>query len=306
MENSKPLVSVIMNCHNGGHFLEEAINSVYSQTYKKWEIIFLDNASNDKSRNIAESFNNKLKYFYINKKIPLGRARNIALSKAKGEFIAFLDCDDTFLENKLYDQVILMKDDKFDMCFGSCFHIDQNSNVIKRKKVQNKSGNLFATLLKNYNINMQTIMIRQDFIKKFNLQFDESLLFAPDYDLFMEIALIGNSISLKRYLVNYRIHSNSLTNKSQHLVCLEGIYTLERIMKKYSEVRAKYRFEFRYAKSVFKLQEAIHCLQLNDLNQAKKELKEGPLVNFKTLILLFLIYLNISPRFILILIGRGK
>ena len=63
-----PLVSVIINCHNGERFLTEAIESMYSQTYCNWEIIFWDNASTDKSAIIANSFDDKLRYFFAPKK----------------------------------------------------------------------------------------------------------------------------------------------------------------------------------------------------------------------------------------------
>ena len=306
MDRSEPLVSVLMNCHNCSDFLQEAIDSVYLQTYKNWEIIFVDNASNDKSREIAQSYDKKLKYFYIDKKIPLGNARNNAMSKAKGDYIAFLDCDDTFLANKLKDQVLTMQQYGSDMCYGSAYHIDQNSHIIRKKRVSNKKGKLFARLLINYNINMQTVMIKRNILDKFNLNFDQSLSFSPDYDLFMEIALIGDTVSLKNYLSNYRLHSHSLTQKSQHLISIEGLYTLERLKKKYQNIFKKYSFTLKYARSVFKIQEAITCLQDNNSLQAKRVLIEEIPVNPKSLILILLLYLKISPRLILIIIGRGK
>jgi len=306
MDSNKPLVSVLMNCHDCSDFLQEAIDSVYFQTYKNWEIIFFDNASNDKSREIAQSYDQNLKYFYIDKKIPLGNARNNAMSKAKGDYIAFLDCDDTFLANKLKDQVLTMQQYGSDMCYGSAYHIDQNSHIIRKKRVSKKKGKLFARLLINYNINMQTVMIKRNILDKFNLNFDQSLSFSPDYDLFMEIALIGDTVSLKNYLSNYRLHSHSLTQKSQHLISIEGLYTLERLKKKYQNIFKKYSFTLKYARSVFKIQEAITCLQDNNSLQAKRVLIEEIPVNPKSLILILLLYLKISPRLILIIIGRGK
>ena len=56
MKSKEILVSVIMNCRNGEKFLNEAVNSIYRQTYKNWEIIFFDNQSSDKTRKIIESF----------------------------------------------------------------------------------------------------------------------------------------------------------------------------------------------------------------------------------------------------------
>ena len=58
-----PLISVIMNCYNGEAFLKNAIDSVYAQTYKNWEIIFWDNASTDTSADIALSYDKKINYF---------------------------------------------------------------------------------------------------------------------------------------------------------------------------------------------------------------------------------------------------
>ena len=63
-EENKPLVSVIMNCHNGQNFLSDAIQSVINQTYKNWELIFWDNFSTDESTKILNQFKDKrIKYF---------------------------------------------------------------------------------------------------------------------------------------------------------------------------------------------------------------------------------------------------
>ena len=94
-----------MNCLNCEKYVREAIDSVYAQTYPDWEIIFWDNASLDSSGEIAKSYDERLKYFRGDKTIPLGRARNLAIEKAKGEYIAFLDCDDMWLSDKLEKQV---------------------------------------------------------------------------------------------------------------------------------------------------------------------------------------------------------
>ena len=68
MNPTEPLVSVIMNCHNGDQFLKQAIDSIYCQTYTNWEIIFFDNASNDNSKKIIYSYDKKIKYYHVEKK----------------------------------------------------------------------------------------------------------------------------------------------------------------------------------------------------------------------------------------------
>ena len=59
----KPLVSIIVNCYNGEKYLQDAINSIYAQSYQNWEIVFWDNNSNDNSAEIAISFDKKLRYY---------------------------------------------------------------------------------------------------------------------------------------------------------------------------------------------------------------------------------------------------
>lgn len=86
-----PLVSVIMNCFNAEKYLEEAIQSVISQTYNNWEIIFWDNNSTDKSPEIVRSFQDKrIKYFKNSKTDIIYKARNLAIQKSSGSLIAFL------------------------------------------------------------------------------------------------------------------------------------------------------------------------------------------------------------------------
>ena len=99
---SNQLVSIIMNCYNGEKFLKEAINSVYNQKYQNWEIIFWDNQSTDKSKEIIETLkNDKVKYFYSKEHTNLGKARAEAINKASGDFIAFLDVDDLWDPEKI-------------------------------------------------------------------------------------------------------------------------------------------------------------------------------------------------------------
>ena len=103
-----PLVNVIMNGHNGGEYLAEAIDSVLEQTYTNWEILFWDNLSTDNTRSILESYSdNRIKYFCAEEFTPLGEARNNVIEKAQGELLGFLDCDDLWLPEKLERQVPL-------------------------------------------------------------------------------------------------------------------------------------------------------------------------------------------------------
>ena len=101
MQNKSPLVSVIMNCHNGEEFLNETLKSLKKQSYKNWELIFFDNNSKDRSISFVYSLkDSRFKIFRQKKLINLYDARNLAVQKAKGKYITFLDVDDLWKSNK--------------------------------------------------------------------------------------------------------------------------------------------------------------------------------------------------------------
>ena len=103
-----PLISIIMNCYNGEKYLQEALDSVINQTYKNWELIFWDNQSTDKSTNIVHSYNdNRIKCFYSKKHTLLYEARNLAIEKSQGGYLAFLDVDDYWDLTKLEKQMLV-------------------------------------------------------------------------------------------------------------------------------------------------------------------------------------------------------
>ena len=135
---NEPLVSVIMNCFNGEEYLREAVNSVIKQNYENWEIIFWDNQSTDKSAEIFKSYKDKrLKYYYASSHSGiLDEARNYALKKANGDFIAFLDVDDWWLPNKLEKQIPLFDDPDVGLVYGNSwlfFEKKKRKKFIKKK-----------------------------------------------------------------------------------------------------------------------------------------------------------------------------
>ena len=105
-----PLVSIIMNCHNGEKFLRQSIKSVLHQSYKNWELIFYDNCSSDNSKQIIKNFKDKrIKYLHSKIFLNLYHARNKAIQNTKGKYITFLDTDDWWEKNKLKKQIDFVK-----------------------------------------------------------------------------------------------------------------------------------------------------------------------------------------------------
>lgn len=110
----KPLVSVIIIFFNGERFIEEAIESVFAQTYDAWELLLVDDGSTDSSGTLAlhyvERHPDKVCYFEHGGKRNRGMSasRNLGIRKARGQYIAFLDADDVWLPGKLEHQVGLL------------------------------------------------------------------------------------------------------------------------------------------------------------------------------------------------------
>ena len=134
-----PLVSIIMNCHNGEKFLQEGVKSIINQTYKNWELIFLDNISNDNSKKIIKSFDDiRVKYFRTKKFLTLYYARNLAIKKAKGKYICFLDVDDFWTKDKLKKQIFFfLKNINYKILYSNYFVLDEKRKT-KTKKIKKK------------------------------------------------------------------------------------------------------------------------------------------------------------------------
>lgn len=304
MVGTKPLVSIIMNCYNSERFLKDAIDSVYAQTYLNWEIIFWDNASTDQSPNIANSYDKRLKYFRGRQTVPLGAARNLALKKVSGKYIAFLDCDDLYLPEKLDKQVKAMEDGEYALSYGGVIVIDENGNSIRKNRMKYQGGFIFDRLLKKYEINMQSVMIRQSIIIKDTLDFNSNLEYSPDYNLFMEIASRYPVGVINEYIVKYRLLSDSLSRKSLHLVSKEISYTLNNILSRDPSLNTKFPDEFRFAFRKLHYYNAIDKINKDEFAEARKELMEILPFSPKYILLYFLTFLGFSKDTILCLIRR--
>lgn len=288
-------VSVIMNCFNGEEFLVEAIDSVFNQTFSEWEIIFFDNASTDRSREIANSYGRKLKYYRNDKTVPLGEARSKAITYAAGKYLAFLDCDDLYLNNKLAKQVKMMDDNRFVMSYGSAEIIDKDGLFVKKSLAVNSSGNIFGKLLLNYDINMQSVMLLRSFLLDNNLSFPARFQYGPDYDLFMEIATIEKVGVLHDVLVNTRIHQAALTHRKLHCVRDELKSTIDRLVARNGSLKVQYHQELKTAYAKFEFYHTRYLISQGDIIAARVTIKPIINIRWEYLLLYLLLWLPL-PR----------
>ena len=227
--NKKPLVSILMNCHNGEKFLKESLRSVILQTYKNWELVFWDNKSSDKSKKILKNFKDKrLKYYYTNRFNTLYKSRQLAIKKCKGDYIAFLDTDDVWLSNKLEKQInfILLK--KYDFVYSNYYLKDLRNSKKKKYIVYKKlpEGNITSQLMRHYNIAILTVMIKKKILKKYKLNFNSNYNVIGDYDLFVKLSQKIYIGCIQQPLAIYRNHADSFSNQnlSMHINELKKWY----------------------------------------------------------------------------------
>ena len=239
-----PNVSVIMNCFNSSKFLRQAIDSVFAQSYKDWEIIFWDNASTDSSAEIAKGYDSRLRYFRGDKTVPLYAARNLALKEAKGKYIAVLDCDDLWLRQKLEWQVPLFENEKIGLVYSNVEILDDNDNARAWYVSNNQpSGKIFAQLLRHYHINLQTVMLSRMALDSLTHWFDDSLSTSGDGDLFLRIAHDWDIQYLPQITARYREHAGSTSSRYPEFFIKESEYLINKLSKLYDNFDNENRLE---------------------------------------------------------------
>ena len=205
-------VSVIVNCHNGQEYLSKCIDSILNQKYENFEIIFYDNFSNDRSKEIILGFEDKrIKYFYSNNKLSLYQARNKALVNASGNIIAFLDVDDWWDENYLSSRASLFNDDDKDFFYCNRYTFYEKSNKLKIfRKLELPNGKIYNHLAKDYFISISGLIIKKEIFDKVGL-FNKDFNIIGDFDLVMRMSRKFNGHATNEPLLFYRYHKNNFS-----------------------------------------------------------------------------------------------
>src|SRR3989304_3480303 len=213
-KNSTPAVSVRMNSYNSEEYRREAIDSVYNQTYKDWEIIFWDDASTDSSSTIAKSDDEKVRYFLGGEAASLGEARNLAIKQARGKYIAFLDCDDVWLPEKLEKQVARFEEDeRVGLVFSDALFFnakgDEWPGYGRKRPLE---GNIFRHTLVHYNFALVAVMVRAVALESMRGEvFDRRFGFIEEMDLFLRVLHDWRGAFVPEVLAKYRMHEKSWT-----------------------------------------------------------------------------------------------
>ena len=234
------LISIIMPYYKKKAFVEEAINSVLRQTYKKFELLLIyddENLSDYKYISNLVKKDNRIKLFKNKKNIGSGLSRNLGIKHSRGFYSAFLDSDDVWFKNKLKVQLDYMEKNKLPISFTAYKIINEKSEVIgfrEAKKIIN-----FSYLINSCDIGLSTVIAKSSLIKKkFNFP---NLKTKEDYVFWLKIAKKNiNFYGLNKKLSAWRRLSNSLSSNFFQKFC-DGYLVYYKYMK-YNSVKSVYCF----------------------------------------------------------------
>ncbi|QVK19611.1 glycosyltransferase [Mycoplasmatota bacterium] len=237
-----PLVSIITPVYNSELFIKETIESVLNQTYVNFEMICVDDCSTDSSGTIIKEYQEKdkrIKYIRLDSNSGAAFSRNIALVKARGRFIAFLDSDDIWDKHKLEIQIKFMKENNIGFSFTSYQMMDVEGKayerIIKVPEVINYAG-----LLKNTIIGCLTVVLDKQKIGDFRMPLVRD---SQDYATWLQILKEGHvAYGINQNLAKYRKVNGSIS--SNKFKALRSNWKVYREIERLSIIKTFYVFTF--------------------------------------------------------------
>ena len=222
---NKELVSVVVPFYENTNLLEKAVKSILLQTYKNFEIIIINDKNEKKNLNFLRKIkrkSKKIKIIYNKKNIGAGLSRNKGIRMSKGKYIAFLDSDDTWKKNKLYNQINIMRKKSYLVTHTSYKIVDLNQKNISKRIATNLN---YKKLLKSCDIGLSTVVIKKKVLKSFKHPFPP-LITKEDYVLWLKISKKGlNFYGINKMLTNWTYTPNSLSKSTfQKLIDALRVY----------------------------------------------------------------------------------
>ena len=251
-----PLVSVILPNYNHAPYIKESIEAILGQSYGDLELIIVDDFSSDNSREIIEMFRRSDKRVlssYNSKNLGVSYARNRAIEKSAGKYIAFCDSDDIWHKSKLGIQIESLETRKeYDVTFCDSMIIDghgaESGNTFSSKhgRVGNIEGNLFRELCETNFICNSTVLLRKSCIEKVGL-LNEGLRYDEDWFYWICLARHFKFLFIDLILAKYRVHSwSTYTNINKVGYSKARIVTCRMVIDSFSDLPNEIRSSLYY------------------------------------------------------------
>lgn len=212
------LVSVIMPTYNCEEHIGASIESVIAQTYKEWELIIIDDCSEDNTNQIVKKYmqiDSRIQYIRNEKNVKAAVSRNIGIEKAKGKYIAFLDSDDLWEREKLKLQLRFMKQMGSNFSCTAYEKINENSEKLNRIIVPFEKADYSKVLLTNP-IGNSTVIYNASKLGKVYLPESDK---REDFALWLKILKSEKYVyGMKDILMQYRVRKNSVSRNKVALI----------------------------------------------------------------------------------------
>ena len=217
MKKEKDLVSIIMPTYNCGEFIEKTINSIINQTYTNWELIIVDDCSNDNTKEVLKKYeaDKRINYIKLTKNSGAAVARTKAIKRANGNYIAFLDSDDLWYPDKLTKQLKFMKENNYDFTCTAYEQIDENDKSLN-KVINTRKKADYNRILLDCPVGNSTVMYNVDKLGKFKVP---NIRKRNDDALWLQIIKKAKYIyGYNEVLMKYRIRRNSISSNKLSLI----------------------------------------------------------------------------------------
>lgn len=232
-----PLVSVVMPSHNHERFIAQSIASVLGQEFDDLELIIVDDASKDASREIIERYaaeDSRIRVIFHDANCGISKTSNDGIDAAKGKFIARNDSDDVWMKNKLTKQLEVLESNENRVIWSEGVIIDQDGRPTGKRMsdilgvARKGSGYIFHELLGNNYIFTSSLLYKRQNAE--GIRFDPSLLYTCDYKFELELARKYEYYYIDEPLVQYRVHGeNTLEGSGADQIKRQRIAHRERI-----------------------------------------------------------------------------
>ncbi len=204
------MVSIVIPTYNHAHFLGHAIQSVLDQTYQDWEVLVIDNHSQDRTDEVVKDFKDaRIRILKIHNHGVIAASRNLGIREARGGWVAFLDSDDLWYPNKL-EYCLQHLEKGFDLvCHGERWLGDGCDREVQYGPESRATYN--ALLLEGNCISTSAVIVsRTQLMAVDGFCEDEEIVTAEDYDLWLRLAKNGARIGfIVKTLGEYRIHAGN-------------------------------------------------------------------------------------------------
>jgi len=210
-----PRVSILMSAYNDANYIEQAVESVLTQTYQDFELILIDDHSHDNTFEIMQTFTDpKIRIYQNDQNLGLAGSLNRGLALSNAEFIARADSDDLVTPTWLADQIRFLDDHPdIGMVCGNLIEIDAEGNLLNEgKPLYNHpapDGYFQWDLLLRCTVPHNTVVMRREILARDHLHYDTAFTTVEDHDLWSRLQNVTKIHRQQTTFAHYRIHQAS-------------------------------------------------------------------------------------------------